>query len=64
MRKLIFLSGISMLLAANVVIAGNKPVSPEKPTVKKVVVYTTAENTNLRISQTETVQFVDFGQPK
>ena len=64
MRKLIFLSGISMLLAANVVLAGNKPVSPEKPTVKKVVVYTTAENTNLRISQTETVQFVDFGQPK
>jgi len=63
MRKLIFLSGISMLLAANVITAGNKPVSPEKPTVKKVVVYTTAENTQLRISQTETVQFTDFGQP-
>ena len=63
MRKLIFLTGISMLMAVNALTAGNKPVSPQKPVAKKVVVYTTAENTELRISQTETVQFVDFGQP-
>lgn len=32
--------------------------------MKKVVVYTTAENTKLRIAQTETFQLVDFSQPK
>ncbi|MDO9254053.1 MAG: glycoside hydrolase family 30 protein [Bacteroidales bacterium] len=64
MNKLILLSGLCMLFSANISTAGNETVSPAKPIVKKVVVYTTAENTKLRISQTETVQFVDFGQPK
>ena len=62
MKKLILLTGFCMLLASNALTAGNE--LSEKPTQKKVVVYTTAENTKLRISQTETVQFVDFGQPK
>lgn len=64
MRKLIFLPGLCLLLAANTLTAGNRTTTPVKPPTQKVVVYTTAENTNLRISQTETVQFVDFGQPK
>lgn len=64
MSRLILLAGFCMLYAANVLTAGNETVSPALPTGKKVVVYTTAENTKLRISLTETVTFVDFGQPK
>ncbi len=64
MSKLILLPGFCMLFAANVLTAGNETVAPATPTGKKVVVYTTAENTKLRISLTETVTFVDFGQPK
>jgi glucosylceramidase len=33
------------------------------PVGKKVTVYTTAENTNLRLTQTETAGFAPFGQP-
>jgi len=62
MKSLIFLAGLSLLFATNSLTAGNGTVTPPKG--KKVVVYTTAENTKLRISQTETIQFVDFGQPK
>jgi glucosylceramidase len=64
MNKLIYLSGMCLLLASNTVEAGNEIPVPATPTVKKVVVYTTAENSKLRLSQTETVQFVDFAQPK
>lgn len=64
MRTLILLSGFGLLFAANALTAGNEPGSATSPKAKKVIVYTTAENTKLRISQTETVQFVDFGQPK
>jgi len=41
--------------------AGNE--TPQTTKVKKVQVYTTAENTDLRLSLTATVNFVDFGQP-
>lgn len=63
MNKLLFLSGACLLLASNALTAGNKIVSPVVPKGKKVVVYTTAENTNLRMSVTETVAFTPFGQP-
>jgi len=64
MRKLILVSGLSLLFVTNTLTAGNGNGSTSAPKGKKVVVYTTAENTKLRISQTETIQFVDFGQPK
>ncbi len=64
MRKLIYLSCVFSLLGSLPLKAGNETVSPETPKTKKVVVYTTAENTNLRISVSDTAQFVDFGQPK
>jgi len=64
MNKLLLVSGVCMLLTTNTLTAANEPVTTTVQKVKKVVVYTTAENTKLRISQTETVQFVDFGQPK
>lgn len=64
MKKLIYLSGICLLLASNTMKAGNETGIPAAPAEKKVVVYTTAENTKLRLTVTETVGFVDFGQPK
>jgi glucosylceramidase len=64
MNKLIYLLGICLMFISNMLNAGNEIVTPAAPAVKKVVVYTTAENTKLRLTQTETVQFADFGQPK
>ena len=64
MNKLILLPGLCLLLNVNGLRAGNEGVTPLIPAVRKVVVYTTAENTKLRLSLTETVQFTDFGQPK
>jgi glucosylceramidase len=64
MRKLMLLSGLSLLYVTQTLTAGNGTGSATPPKGKKIVVYTTAENTKLRISQTETIQFVDFGQPK
>ena len=52
-----------MLLASYAFTAGNQPVTSSSPKGKKVVVYTTAENTLLRLSVTDTVGFVAFGQP-
>ena len=63
MNNLLYLSGICVLLASNALTAGNGIVTTV-PKSKKVVVYTTAENTKLRISATDTVSFVPFGQPK
>ncbi len=63
MNKLIYLLGICLMFASNMAKAGNEIVTPAVPAVKKVVVYTTAENTKFRLTQTETVQFTDFGQP-
>jgi glucosylceramidase len=64
MNKLIYLASICLVFASSMIKAGNEIVAPVAPAVKKVVVYTTAENTKFRITQTETVQFADFGQPK
>lgn len=64
MKNLLFFSGVFLLLASNALIAGNGIVTPAVTKAKKVVVYTTAENTKLRISATDTISFVPFGQPK
>ncbi len=53
-----------LLLFASALKAGNEIGTSAKATAKKVTVYTTAENTRFRLTQTETVSFVDFGQPK
>ena len=63
MKKLLFLSGVCILLVSNALIAGNETVIIAAPKGKKVVVYTTADNTKLRISATDTISFVAFGQP-
>ena len=41
-----------------------KKISDNSVTNKTVTVYTTADSTTLRLSNTETLQFKDFGQPK
>jgi len=65
MKKIVFLPGLlCMLLTANASTAGKEKVTPASPAVKKVVVYTTAESTKLRLTLTETVTFAPFGQPK
>ena len=64
MNKLLTLSGVCMLFTNNTSIAGTETTTTQVPKGKKVVVYTTAENTKLRISATDTVSFVAFGQPK
>jgi len=64
MKKLILLPGLCLLLAANALTAGNEKDTPASPAVKKVVVYTTADSTKLRLTLTETVTFSPFGQPK
>ena len=53
-----------LLLFASALKAGNEIVTPVSAAAKKVTVFTTAENTKFRLTQTETVSFVDFGQPK
>jgi glucosylceramidase len=53
-----------ILLVVSALKAGNEIVTPVSAAAKKVTVYTTAENTKFRLTQTETVSFVDFGQPK
>ncbi len=63
MNKLIFFSGISLLLAASMLSAGNPAGKPFDPKGKKVVVYTTAQSTDLRLAKAATVSFVQFGQP-
>lgn len=63
MIKLILTTGICLLSALSTATAGNEIITPAKPTGKKVVVYTTAENTKFRLTQTDTVQFAIFGQP-
>jgi glucosylceramidase len=63
MNKLAILLSLSLLLSSALLIAGNKPGDQVTPAVRKVVVYTTAENTKLKLTLTETVNFVPFGQP-
>lgn len=62
--SLLFLS--ITLLACNHQMMKGKSVANTKPYNahgKQITVYTTAENTNFRISPTDTLQFKDFGQP-
>ncbi len=63
MNKLIFVSGICLLFTAGVLSAGNPAGKPFDPKGKKVVVYMTAQSTDLRLAQSTTVSFVQFGQP-
>ena len=63
MKKLILLTIISLAGFAqtgNILFAGNNP-GPFSG--KKVRVFTTAENTNYRITQTDSLKLTEFGQP-
>ena len=63
MKRIILFAGIFALLAVHVSKAAKDPSEPRTPATKKVVVYTTAEGTDLRLTPTETLTFTDFGQP-
>jgi glucosylceramidase len=58
----LFLSVICLILITNVTLAGNDP-EAITPKGKKVLVYTTAENTNQRLAFSGEVVLSDFGQP-
>ncbi|MEI9957724.1 MAG: hypothetical protein WDM90_15805 [Ferruginibacter sp.] len=63
-KKSVTLSLLSALLFSNAIYAQSKSLtSGFSTTGKKVTVYTTADSTNLRLSQTETVEFKDMPQP-
>ena len=63
MKKMILLSGFCLLLASGSLIAGKTTDNTVQPIGKKVIVYTTADNTKYRLTATDTLQFADFGQP-
>ena len=63
MKRILLFAVVLAFLFANVSNAANEPIEPKTPAVKKVVVYTTAEGTDLRLTATETLTFVKFGQP-
>ena len=63
MKRIILLSGVFTLIASLFSTAAKDPSEPKIPATKKVVVYTSAQGTDLRLTATETVTFVDFGQP-
>jgi glucosylceramidase len=63
MKRVILFAVVLAFLVANVSNAANEPTEPKTPAIKKVVVYTTAEGTDLRLTATETLTFVKFGQP-
>ena len=63
MKKLVLLTGVGMLLVSQMAEAQNETVKPMPLSGKKVLVYTTAENTDLRLSVTDTLSFTPFGQP-
>lgn len=54
---------LSFILAFAVNASAQKKSVSYTPTVKKVTVYTTAHNTDLRLSETATENFKTFGQP-
>jgi glucosylceramidase len=64
MKKIYFAAFILLLAGCNttrnVASSSEKTVSTD---VKNIIVYTTADKTNLRLSITDTLQFKDFGQP-
>ena len=63
MKKLLVFFVISALLVSKVMIAGDLQVTPVTSTAKKIVVYTTADNTKYRITATDTLFLTYFGQP-
>ncbi len=63
MKKIFYLPAIFLLIMSNVSKAGNDMSGKDDLKGKKVVVYTTADNTKLRLTVTDTLKFVDFGQP-
>ena len=63
MNKMIFLSGICMLLAAGPLVAQKTMNKPSHTTGKKVIVYTTADNSKYRLTITDTLKFAAFAQP-
>jgi glucosylceramidase len=64
MKKFYFAAFILLLAGCNsmrnMASSSEKTVSTD---VKNIIVYTTADKTNLRLSITDTLQFKDFGQP-
>jgi glucosylceramidase len=62
-KNLIFTFSLCIILASNAAWAGNQPGTPLSLKGKKVLVYTTAENTPMKISLSDSVRFVPFGQP-
>ena len=61
MKKCLSISSIALLLLSY---QCNAQKELSELSNKKVVVYTTAQNTKLRLSATDTLHFSDFGQPK
>lgn len=64
MKKFIFLPAFGLLLAAMVFTSCNKKAAAPENVLTKVVVYTTADSTDLRLTLTGTLTFAPFGQPK
>ncbi len=63
MNRIILFTTVFALMASYVSNAAEDPSGPKNLATKKVVVYTTAEGTDLRLTPTETLTFTDFGQP-
>ena len=67
-RRGFLLASSATLVSSKLSLAGinqrKKHVPVVAPTGRQVAVYTTAANTNLRISQTATASFKRVGQPK
>ena len=55
MKKLLLLSGFFLLSNYNSMIAGNSVDNMHAPAGKKIIVYTTADNTKFRMSATDTL---------
>ncbi len=66
MKKALLAAAIISITACNQQAEKSNPMEPSKTfstTDKKVIVYTTADSTNLRLSITDTLQFTDLAQP-
>jgi len=57
------LTAVVFLLLLNTVTSQRRTVAKRSP-AKKVIVYTTAANTDYRLTQTDNLQFTQMGQPK
>src|SRR5215470_2382653 len=67
-RRILFVLGVSLFVAcSNNKVADMTTASTDSSAIsldgKKVVVYTTADSTNYRLTPTDTLSFVDFDQP-